>query len=275
MTRYRRHSPMTDPGPLLPTDVPADLSAMVDVIGGVLVHRDETAWRFGFALPEHRREEANTRHVAAILDRLGSLAARPPQERFAGTCRDFTVLLVAMLRAAGVAARARCGFAGYFVDGFFDDHWVAEVWSDDRGWRLVDAQVGSAPKGTYRGDVDPFDVPRDAFLVAGHAWLDCRAGRRDPETVGTSAAGLTGMWEIQGSVVRDLANLTGIETLPWDAWGLIPVHYRDLAPADLELLDRAAEVSRAGGPPERADEVYASDPRLAVPTPMSSAPAAG
>ncbi len=216
---YRRQSRLTDPGARrdLLRGLPADVAGMAEVIDGVMVHRDETEWRFGFALPEHRRDEAKTRHVAAILDYLGSLEARQPADRFAGTCRDFTVLLCAMLRHAGVPARARCGFAGYFTPGFFDDHWVVEVWADGPGWHLVDAQVASAPKGTYRIDFDPLDVPRDAFLVAGQAWRDCRAGRRDPGQIGIYAAGLTGMWEIQGNVVRDLANLNQVETLPFDA----------------------------------------------------------
>jgi hypothetical protein len=263
---FRQHSRLTDPGagrPLL-ADL-SDLEAMTEAIGGVMVHRDETVWRFGFALPEERREEANTRFVAAILGYLGSLDARPATQRFAGTCRDFTVLLCAMLREARVPARARCGFANYFAEGFFDDHWVVEVCDGDRGWRLVDAQVASAPKGTYRNDFDPLDVPRDAFLVGGDAWLECRAGRRDPDRFGVGVAGVTGMWEVQGNVVRDLANLNRIETLPWDAWGLIPVRYDELDAADRGLLDRVAAVGAAGGPIERAADAYRADPRLAVP----------
>ncbi len=262
---YRGHSRLTDPGAgqHLFSGLPGDVAGMAEVIGGVMVHRDET-WRFGFTLPQQRRDEANTRYVAAILDYLGTLAERRPEDRFAGTCRDFTVLLCAMLREAGVPARARAGFAGYFTDGFFDDHWVVEVW-DDGGWRLIDAQIASSPKGTYRTDFDPLDVPRDAFLVAGKAWLQCRAGRRDLDRIGTSAAGLTGMWEVQGNVVRDLANLNQIETLPWDSWGLIPSHYDRLEPADVELLDRVAAVSAAGGPLRQAADAYRSDPRLAVP----------
>ena len=266
---FRRHSRLTDPGagrPLLAGLT--DIEAMTEAIGGVMVHRDETVWRFGFALPEERREEANTRFVAAILAHLGSLDARPATERFAGTCRDFTVLLCAMLREAGTPARARCGFANYFAEGFFDDHWVVEAWDDDLGWRLIDAQVASAPKGTYRNDFDPLDVPRDAFLVGGEAWLDCRAGRRDPDRFGVGVAGITGMWEIQGNVVRDLASLHRIETLPWDSWGLIPVHYDALEPADRGLLDRLAAVGAAGGPPDRVAEAYGADPRLAVPPPL-------
>lgn len=266
LDRYRRHSPVTDPAdqrPLL-RGLPPDVVGLAGVIGGVLVHRDE-AGRWGFTLPPERRDEANTRTVAGILRHLGGLDARPPERRFAGTCRDFTVLLCALLRETGTPARARAGFAGYFGGDFFDDHWVVEVWSDG-GWRLVDAQIASHPAGTYEVAVDPLDLPRDGFVVGGRAWLEGRGGQRDLDRIGTSAAGLTGMWEIQGNVIRDLAALHRIETLPWDAWGLIPVHYDRLPPADLALLDRVAAVSAAGGPPEEVAAIYASDPRLAVPS---------
>jgi hypothetical protein len=269
---YRRHSPVTAPGGKqhLLSGLAADIAAMAKVIGGVLVHRDQT-WRFGFALPEQRREQANTRHVEAILGWLGTLDERRPEDRFAGVCRDFSVLLCAMLRESGIPARARAGFAGYFSDGFFDDHWVVEVWDGDRGWYLVDAQVASAPRGTYTAaHVDPLDVPLDAFLVAGQAWQECRAGRRDLDRIGTCAAGLTGMWEVQGNVIRDLASLNRVETLPWDEWGLIPTRYDNLEPADVDLLDRVATVSAAGGPLQQATETYRSDPRLPAPARLGS-----
>jgi hypothetical protein len=263
LDHYRRHSRITDPGAKqhLLTGIPADAAAMAKVIGGVMVHRDET-WRFGFTLPEQRREEA-------ILNQLGTLDERRPEDRFAGTCRDFAVLLCAMLREAGVPARARAGFAGYFTatHGFFDDHWVVEAWDDVRGWHLIDAQVASVLKGTYaEADIDPLDVPRDAFVVGGQAWQECRSGKRDPDRIGTSAAGLTGLWEIQGNVVRDLASLNRAETLPWDAWGLIPIHYDQLNPADVDLLDQVAAVSAAGGPLQQATDAYRSDPRLPAPS---------
>jgi hypothetical protein len=229
---YRHQSRLTDPGSKrhLFRGLPADVAAMAEVIGGVLVHRDCTV-RFGFTLPEQRRDEANTRHVEAILNYLDTLDERHPQARFAGTCRDFAVLLCAMLREAGIPARARAGFAGYFTNGFFDDHWVVEVWNDKHGWHLVDAQVASAPTGTYTdADIDPLNVPRDAFLVGGQAWQECRTGGRDLDRIGTSAAGLTGMWEVQGNVIRDLAALNRVETLPWDEWGSHPRPLRPTGP---------------------------------------------
>lgn len=268
---YRRHSRSTDPGTRrhLFSDLPTDVAALAEIIGGVMVHRDQAS-RFGFTLPQQRRDEANTRYVEAILGYLGTLDRRRPEERFAGTCRDFAVLLCAMLREADVPARARAGFAGYFTDGFFDDHWVTEVW-DNRGWRLIDPQIASAPTGTYTdADLDPLDVPRDAFLVGGQAWQECRSGSRELDRIGTSAAGLTGMWEVQGNVVRDLASLNRVETLPWDEWGLIPIHYDNLEPTDIELLDRLAAVSAAGGPLQQVTEAYRGDRRLPVPATVAS-----
>ena len=126
--------------------------------------------------------------------------------------------------------------------------------------------MASAPKGTCTdADVDPLDVPRDAFLVGGQAWQQCQAGSRDLDRIGTSAADLTGLWEVQGNVVRDLASLNRVETLPWDNWGLIPVHYDQLDPADIHLLDTVAVTSAAGGPLRQATDAYRSDSCLPVP----------
>ena len=272
---YRQHGGLTDPGHWdLLSNLPDDVSALAQVIGRVMIHRDWTE-RFGFTLPAERRDEANTRYVAAILDQLGSLDERRPEERFAGTCRDFAVLLCAMLREGGVPACARAGFAGYFTDGFFDDHWVVDVWDDARGWHLIDAQVASAPAGTYTyADIDPLDVDRNAFIVGGQAWQECRAGSRDLSSIGTSAAGLTGLWEVQGNVIRDLAALNRHETLPWDEWGLIPVHYDQLEATDVDLLDQVAAVSAIGCPAHEAAHVYSHDLRLAVPAAWTHSPKA-
>jgi hypothetical protein len=71
---------------------------LAKVIGGVMVHRDCTR-PFGFTLPEQRRDEANTRHVEAILTYLGTLDERRPEDRFA--------LSMVVRPAAGVPAAPR------------------------------------------------------------------------------------------------------------------------------------------------------------------------
>ncbi|MHB1009404.1 MAG: transglutaminase-like domain-containing protein [Propionibacteriaceae bacterium] len=94
---------------------------------------------------------------------------RQPSERFVGCCRDFTALFVSFARAHGIPARSRVGFSGYFVDGWWLDHVVAEVWDADQNrWRLVEAQVPADFRDVVTGDVLPVtDVPRDRFLTGG------------------------------------------------------------------------------------------------------------
>jgi Transglutaminase-like superfamily len=271
---YRRHSTLTDPGEHRARlgGLPADVAALGAIVRGVVVHRDETSWMHGFDLPAERRDEANTRWVRAILGYVGDPRERPAPLRFAGTCRDFSILLCALLREVGVPARLRAGFAGYFTAGFFDDHWVVEYWSDTYGWRLADGQLAGGAAKAYNVDVDPLDVPRDAFLVGGQAWRDCRRGDRDPGRFGVGVAGITGMWEVQGNVVRDLAALARVETLPWDDWGVIGRHFDDLADDDRDLLDRAAAVSAAGGPFDAARTMLDADDRLRPPAVLVAEP---
>ncbi|TDB93218.1 hypothetical protein E1091_12115 [Micromonospora fluostatini] len=64
----------------------------------------------------------------------------------------------------------------------------AGVLSGD-GWRLADPQLAGGAAEAYRIGFDPMDVPRDAFLVGGRAWQECRRGERDPERFGVSVVG--------------------------------------------------------------------------------------
>jgi hypothetical protein len=272
---YRQHSPLTDPGRhraliagAVGSSAPSDIRQMCELIQDSVCHRDETKWRFGFDLPEQRRDEANKRYVTAIVDHIGNFDPRPPEQRFAGSCRDFCILATSMLREAGVPARMRAGFANYFFSGFNVDHWVVEVWDETRGWHLVDAQV-AGDRGDYGVKIDPLDVPRDAFMVGGQAWVECRAGLYDPQDFGVVPNEIVGMWEVQGNVIRDLASLNRVETLPWDTWPLIAKHYDLLDDQERDLLDRAAIVSANGGPFETAIDLYTAELRLQAPAALA------
>src|SRR6266481_4246118 len=147
---YRRHATMTSGGehaPMLDA-VPRDLAGMTRVVQGLLLH-EHWAPAYGVTLPDKRRSESHIRPASRMLDRLLSIddrplsVARPVDARLVGVCRHFTVLLVAMLRAQGVPARARCGFGAYFRPGHFEDHWVCEYWNDAEGrWRSEERRVG-------------------------------------------------------------------------------------------------------------------------------------
>src|SRR5690606_507445 len=127
---------------------------------------------YGQVLSDDRRSEAHLRRTTAILDRLqvgdGPLVthARPLEQRIVGNCRDFSVLLVAMLRAKGIPARSRCGFGSYFELGTLVDCWVDGVWHDEEfRWVLVDAQIDTFQRDLMQLVFDPLDVPRGRFIV--------------------------------------------------------------------------------------------------------------
>jgi hypothetical protein len=49
----------------------------------------------------------------------------------------------------------------------------------------------------------------------------------------------------------------------------VAIHYDQLDPADVDLLDRVAGISAAGGPLHQAADAYRSDPRIAAPATLA------
>lgn len=146
---YRRPVDMTSPGrqAALFAGLPRDTAALAGIVQGVMVH-EHMGDMYGAVFTPEQHGETHLRHLNQMLDRMAAhrpqdpLAARPPAERTVGVCRHFTLLHVAMLRAQGVPARARCGFGGYFTAGKYADHWVTEFWNEAQGrWMLADSQI--------------------------------------------------------------------------------------------------------------------------------------
>ena len=272
LTYYATSGPFTDLSAhdVRVRDLPRTLPELCQVVQGLIVHPFH-AELYGLTPKALRQDEVQIRSASAMLDRILALDPRPlsnprpPERRFVGNCRHFTVLLCAFLRAHGASARARCGFGAYFEPSWFVDHWVGEVWDETRGsWRLVDAQLDALQLESHRIAFDPLDVPRTQFLVGGDAWQRCRRGSADPERFGI--LDMHGLWFVLQNLVRDLAARAKHELLPWDGWGLMldREHYDD--PTVLALLDRVAELTQAGD--ERHAQVLAlhdSEPRLRVP----------
>lgn len=274
---FRRQSPVTEPGPHAAAldALPGEVDALVRVVQGLMVH---VYWaeRYGLDLSPERRDEVNLRAVGRILDRVAELddsplhVARPVERRVVGTCRDHTVLLTAALRHHGVPARARCGFATYFLPDHFEDHWVCEWWDGARGrWVLTDAQLDGLQREALGLDFDPLDTPRDRFLVAGDAWRMCRTGAADPDDFGIFD--MHGLPFVLADLVHDVVALTGEEELPWDGRALMVPLEAEVPAADLPLLDRLAELSVACGSADVAAgehawrelaAVVAAEPRL-------------
>jgi len=218
------------------------------IVRRLLIHRLEGGL-FDFQIAEDRlHDDAETRYVDEILNLIQErnnaplTVPRDYADRFVGICRDFALLLCSFLRAKGIPARTRSGFADYFAtDGFHVDHVVTEYWRPDRGWLLADPQVTEG----HTVDFDPMDVPRDRFLVAGKAWQLIRAGKADPKTFGlyTPDVQLIGEWFVAGNIRLDLSAVNKVETLLWDIWGIGAGADGDMTDEIYDLYDLAAQVA--------------------------------
>jgi len=272
---YKSSGPMTAPGAHAAQlrALPRDLAALCEIVQGVLIHGDMAPFLYGVTMSDEQRRDMHIRPITEMLTRIRALDAQPltiaraPGQRLACVCRHFALMLCAILREQGIAARARCGFGAYFTPGKFEDHWVCEYWNAAQArWILVDAQLDAVQRRTFRVDFDPLDVPREGFILAGDAWQRCRAGRAEPKRFGLSHIGMSGLWFIAGNVLRDLASLNRMEMLPWDVWGLMERDDARLLDEKKVLLDRVAALSLAGDAAfSETRTTYESDDRLRVP----------
>jgi len=85
---------------------------------------------------------------------------------------------------------------------------------------------------------DPADVPRQAFLTAGQAWLGCRGAGLDPNHCGHGE--VTGEWFIKVNVIRDHYVVNARETSAWDDWRGAPKSKRVVGEHEVALLDDLA-----------------------------------
>ena len=247
---YASHSPMTDPGEAsaLIEPLPNDAAALTHVIPGLGIYDVVARDFYGFEPPENRLSEIHLRPIADRLARIMELddqpldIARKPERRALQRCNAFALMLVTMLRAKGVPARSRCGFAAYFNPPNFEDHWVCEYWdAQERRWRLADPQIDDVWRRRLDIRFDTLDLPRAQFLTASNAWRRCRSGEADEQQFGISFAGLRGLWFVAGSLVRDMAALNKMEMAPWDVWGAQPKPEGEF---DLSFFDELAALTR-------------------------------
>jgi hypothetical protein len=214
-----------------------DFGGIASVLHGLCIHE------FLIGMYGVDKVDTSTVHVRRASELLDTVVerdprpldvAREPADRMATNCRGFTVLAVAMLRAHGVPARARCGFGAYLIPGFYGDHWVVEYYEDGR-WKRGDAQIDAVQREAFGVDFDLGDLPEGAFLTGGEAWGLFRRGEADPGKFGLTGQNQGGDWWIAGNLVRDVAAMDNVESLPWDCWDPMP---KPDVSFDYETFDR-------------------------------------
>jgi hypothetical protein len=204
----------------------SDVREVVEVVQGLLIYDVVAEPFYGVRLTPQQADAIHERDTARLLDVIRTVdprplaEPRPPEHRVGARCHAFSRLTVAFLRAAGVPARARCGFGAYFRPGWLEDHWIAEYWNDSAGrWDMVDAQLDSEWRRRIGFTGDRFALMPSEFVTAGHAWQAWRRGELDAARCGLSAIDEHGAHWIAGNLRLDLASLNKVEMLPWDVWG--------------------------------------------------------
>ena len=241
--RWLRQTEMSDPGQAasMLDCLPQDIAGLCRVVQGVLIHL-EWIGAYGLSELDPARFCRDTLSLADRLSRLAEagsrplLVQRPAGERSAGTCHDFALMLCGLLRHQRIPARVRCGFAAYFREARWEDHWICEYWLEaENRWRRVDAQLDDVLVERLDARFDPTDLPEDAFMTADTAWRSCRTGRLDAETFGHGPT--CGLWFIRVNVMRDHLVLNGAEVSTWDEWRNVTATHHVLSHAELQATD--------------------------------------
>lgn len=272
----------TSPGPMTdmsgcPTNVleglPKDPAALMKVVRGCVTSDLMLAQIYGLPVPD--RDDAQIRSVAQMVERLQQIKASPlverrePGERFVGNCRHFATLSCALLRRAGIPARVRAGFAGYFEANTWADHWIIEYRrAPEERWVRVDPQYSDrAFQQMGHENASSEHLAGTMYWSGGEAWMRCRRGELDPDRCNMGGSNW-GIGEVRGSVLYDIAALNKHEMLPWDVWGRMEAGYKgEAGEAYDDLLDSVGEAVESGDF-DAASRVYEANADLRVPPEM-------
>lgn len=155
-------------------------------------------------------------------------------------CREQAILLAAILKAKGMAARVRSGFAGYISkDGINHDHWITEYYDREKErWVLTDADCCCE-----NVDFDIYDIPRERFIFGAQAYLGLRERRyRKEEFHYASVPPTLGMKAALRVLFYDFHSLMNDEIFFWH----VPAYLakKDMEPSteEYEKLDELAKL---------------------------------
>jgi hypothetical protein len=220
---YTRQSVFTAPGryEYLYDGLPKDKGELLRVVQGILIS-EGLAHYYGVDPEQGRYKAYHHRSVKKILelvlreDPSPISQERPAAKRMYGICSNFAILYCSMLRHQGIPARVRSGYATYFNEGKYVNHYICEYWEESEGrWVRVDTEL--IPGVWSRFNV--LDMPPGNFITGGRAWQLARRDSLDPSLVGL---GSVNEWDSFGwdmlrpGVYSDFITLNKIELHPWD-----------------------------------------------------------
>jgi hypothetical protein len=160
-------------------------------------------------------EDDNLTTTTAMLseffrrDKKGLTMERSVEDKLVLTCRYVAILMASILKAKGIPARVRSGFAEYF-EGTKDawDHWITQYWNkQENRWITIDVD-GS----WHRTGFAMYDMPEDTFDFSADAWLKVRQGKTDGKHF-KNAGGFYGLIAIAWELFYDFHCLMNNEIL--------------------------------------------------------------
>ena len=111
------------------------------------------------------------------LDERGFTKDRAVENKIVVTCRYVSVLMSAILKAKGIPARSRAGFAPYFKNGISMDHWINQYFCEkENRWITFDADGFYEEAGM---EIRQYDIHHEKFDWAADSWISARSGKQD------------------------------------------------------------------------------------------------
>ena len=197
---YRAFSQFTYPGLYqenLQRDLPGDIGQVGRLVKQQVIHSVVlSTGREGvqinpvygniYEVPWYRQGEDDYFPTAtAILAELyhrdprGFVSDRAVENKLILTCRFVAILMASILKARGIPARVRAGYAPYIRpdSDTVEVHWITQYWhAPEERWITIDADTSLEHR-----PFDPFDMPPDTFGFAANTWLAVREGRQDAQ----------------------------------------------------------------------------------------------
>ena len=177
------------------------------------------------------------------MNERGFVKDRPVENKIVVTCRYVSVLMSAILKAKGIPARSRAGFAPYFKEGISMDHWINQYYNEKESrWITFDAdgfyEEGGMPLSQY-------DMPEDSFDWAAEAYLAVRSGKTDgKQYLYADREGTCSLPALIRYLIYDFHALMNNEL----TYTLLPAYLEgrldSLTQKELQELDRLAEWMR-------------------------------
>lgn len=172
--------------------LPDDIREIGRLVRLSMIHRTTLDWKnkgsnsdlkFGdmTKIPRYRQPEDDNLITATSIiaelfrrDSWGLTIERKIEDKVILTCRYIAILMASILKAKGIPARVRSGFAGYWPwSKVSSDHWINQYWSrKENRWITIDVDGSFHNTG-----FNMYDIPEEKFDYSADAWLNIREGK--------------------------------------------------------------------------------------------------